>query len=190
MYERIETWRAQNSSRIMDRARRKSDGVADVGLDRAHPRLLYVLLDQGSWYDQEEAQEMWAGLLVCCCTGDIRDESNLIFINLLAQMTINEIAMFNYACASADKIATPDGLIVADGLQCDLRFLRDISGVNDLHSLDRELDHMRMLGLFPFGIDADDNGLVADITPSTLALHMFSRCQGHTGSPVEYYANH
>jgi len=46
---------------------------------------------------------------------------------------------------------------------------------------------MRTLGLFPFGIDSEENTLVADITPSTLALHMYVRCHGHAGSPAEYF---
>ena len=187
MYERIKAWRAQNAARIMEKARIKSDAVTGVEIDRAHPRLVYVLLDQGSWYDQEWIQEIWAGLLASSCVGDVRDESNLIFINLLGQMTANEIAIFNYACNAATKIVSPEGLIVADALHCDLRFLGEIAGVANLHSLDRELDHLRMLSLFPYGIDSVDDKLVADITPSTLALHMYVRCQGYAGSPAEYF---
>ena len=187
MYERIESWRAQNGRCILDKARQKAGHGADIDLERAHPRLMYILLDQGSWHDQDAVQEMWAGLLASSCAGDIRDESNLIFINLLGGMTVNEISMFNHACNVSNKIVSPEGLIIADTLHCDLYMLGRIAGVSDLFSLDRELDHMRMLGLFPYGMDSVEDTLVADITPSTLALHMYVRCLGHAGSPVEYF---
>ncbi len=187
MYERIEAWRAENARRILEKARRKADGETAIDMDRAHPRLMYILLDQGSWHDQDRVQDMWAGLIVSSCAGDARDESNLIFINLLGAMTVNEISMFNYACNVANKIVSSEGLIVADTLLCELYPLGRIAGITDLFSLDRELDHMRMLGLLPYGRDSVKDILVADITPSTLALHMYVRCQGHAGSPAEYF---
>ncbi len=187
MYERIEAWRAQNARRILDKARRKADHGMDIDLERAHPRLMYILLDQGSWHDHDSIQDMWAGLLASSSIGNVRDESNLIFINLLGGMTINEIAMFNHACNVANKLVSPEGLIIADVLHCDLNMLGRIAGIGDLFSLDRELDHMRMLGLFPYGMDSVENRLVADITPSTLALHMYVRCQGYAGSPADYF---
>ena len=187
MYERIESWRAQNARQILDKARRRADDGAGIDMDRAHPRLMYILLDQGSWHDRGPVQDMWAGLIVSSCAGDARDESNLIFINLLGAMTVNEIAMFNHACIVANKIASSEGLIVAEPLLCELHKLRRIAGISDLFSLDRELDHMRMLGLFPYGMDSTEDSLVADITPSTLALHMYVRCLGHAGSPAQYF---
>jgi hypothetical protein len=159
----------------------------DMDLERAHPRLMYILLDQGSWHDRDWVQDMWAGLLASSCAGDARDESNLIFINLLGGMTLNEIAMLNHSCNAANKIVSPEGLIIAEELQCGLHQLGRIAGIGDLFSLDRELDHMRMLGLFPYGMDSVEDTLVADITPSTLALHMYVRCQGHAGSPADYF---
>jgi hypothetical protein len=187
MYERIESWRAQNARQILDKARRRAGQGLDIDLERAHPRLMYILLDLGSWHDRDSVQEMWAGLLASSCAGDVRDESNLIFINLLGAMTLNEIAMFNHACNVANKIVSPEGLIIADQLLCELYPLGIIAGITELSSLDRELDHMRMLGLFPYGMDSVQDVLVADITPSTLALHMYARCQGHPGSPADYF---
>ncbi len=190
MYERIEAWRSKNARTILEKARRKmADDGDTANLTMAHPRLTYILLDQGSWHDDASIQDMWAGLLASSCAGDDRDESNLIFINLLGGMTVNEIAMFNYACNVANKIVSPEGLIIADVLHCELQTIGRVAGVTDLFSLDRELDHMRMLGLFPYGIDSVEDILIADITPSTLALHMYVRCLGYAGSPIDYFVN-
>ena len=187
MREKIDDWRAQNARKIIDKARRKLVATGGVPLEQAHPRLVYITLDHGSWHDQDEVQEMWAGLLASSCSRDGRDEGNLIFINILSQMTVNELAILSHACETATKIASPGGLITAATLECDLELVQSISGIDDVHRLDRELDHLRSLGLFPYGFSPLDRELVADITPSSLALHMYVRCQGFTGSPLVYF---
>jgi len=59
----------------------------------------------------------------------------------------------------------------------------------DLHRLDRELDHLRSLGLLDahtgFKMHAQDK--IADVTPSTLGLQMFARCRGCRGSPEAFF---
>lgn len=63
--------------------------------------------------------------------------------------------------------------------------LQEIAGVVDSHRLDRELDHLRALGLVDGGFNADE--FEAYLTPTALALHMFARGQGHRGDPVDYF---
>lgn len=152
-----------------------------------NPRLVYITLDHGSWHDQEEVQEMFAGLLISACSYNNRDESNLIFVNILSQMTINELYLFDYACITAKKCTSPAGLIVAMPLLLELDEIRKISKIHDIHRLDRELDHLRTLGLFPFGFNPLESELVANMTPSSLGLHMYVRCQGVVGSPLDYF---
>lgn len=187
MDERIKTWREQNAARILEKARRILQAEDIIAVAQAHPRLVYIALDQGSWQDLEGVQEMWAGLLASSCSGDGRDESNLMFINTLAQMTSNECRIFNHACSTCEKMTSPGGLILAQSFECRLNALRAISGIDDVQRLDRELDHLRMLGLFSYGFSPLDEELVADITPSSLALHMYVRCQGFNGSPLAYF---
>jgi len=183
MQDEISQWRSDNAAQILERAKRK---YADVGID-ANPRLVYLTLDHGSWHDQAEVQDLWAGLLASSCSRDARDEANLIFVNTLSQMTLNEIRLWDHACTVTEKHASPGGLIVASPLHCGLDELQRISGINDIHRLDRELDHLRTLGLFPFGFSAEDSTLVADITPGSLALHMYARCRGFAGSPLDFF---
>ena len=185
--KKVSEWRAQNASQILEKAKKKIRAMGGIEVEEAHPRLVFITLDHGSWHDQDEVQELWAGLLASCCWRDGRDDSNLIFINTLSQMTINEIRIFNYSCITATKMASPGGLIVADTLECDLPLLQAISDIQDIHRLDRELDHLRSLGLCPYGFSPLDSDLMADITPSSLALHMYVRCQGVSGSPLAYF---
>jgi hypothetical protein len=67
-----------------------------------------------------------------------------------------------------------------------LEQLQEISGVSDFHRLDRELDHMRCLGLFDRG-GFNPASTTADVSPSPLALQMYARCHGHPGDPLSFY---
>jgi len=187
MQQKVNEWRSENASRILEKAKAKIRALGGIEIEQAPPRLVFITLDHGSWHDQDEVQEIWAGLLASSCGRDGRDEGNLIFVNLLSQMTINEIRIFNYACTTAAKVVSPGGLIVADPLECDFHHLQSISGIEDVHRLDRELDHLRSLGLCPYGFSPVDDDLLADVTPSSLALHMYVRCQGFSGSPLAYF---
>ncbi len=148
---------------------------------------------------------MWAGLLASSCTKDGKDESNLIFINLLSQLTSSEVKILNYICENAKKEITIHGLIYANVLLISLKDLKIISNIPDIHHLDRELDHLRSLGLILRGFPEIPKGaplinwrpsdlaskgsddIEIDITPSALALNMYVRCNGSLQAPFEYF---
>ena len=131
---------------------------------------------------------MWAGLLATSCSVGGRDEGNLIFIHLLSQLTTSEARILNYACERAPKHLTPTGLIYGGAIMCELSVLQSVSGITDIHTLDRELDHLRSLDLITAGFDIDAKELAAAITPTSLALNLFVRCQGCTSPPPEFFS--
>ena len=53
----------------------------------AHPRILFKIIEEGSWSEDGVVQDMWAGLVQSSCSDSGDDDSNLIFINLLSNMT-------------------------------------------------------------------------------------------------------
>lgn len=185
--ERTSNWRRRNATVILEHTAEKYEEISKTGSEHAPPRLVHKALDEGSWTDDIHVREMWAGLLVSSCSEDGRDEGNLVFINILSQLTTLEARILNYACENADVGATAAGWITAEDLKVDLKTLTAITGVDDFHRLDRELDHMRALELFSITGGFDPRSTDADITPTALALQMYVRCQGHTGSPLEFY---
>ena len=76
------------------------------------------------------------------------------------------------------------GWIVAGPLIIDLAEVKRITQVDDVHRLDRELDHLRALELMP-GFDIHTQR--ANVTPTSLCLQFYMRCKGHRGSPLEFY---
>lgn len=184
-------WRAENAGRLLEKTNAKYDQHSITGNETALPRLVHRIIGEGSWIEDDQVQDMWAGLLASACTEDGDDESNLIFINILSQITSMQVNIINYACKNSEKHLTKAGWILSKQVSIELEELRMITGIDDFHRFDRELDHLRELGLIRgefggaggFRIDSTN----AIITPTPLALQMYARCQGYKGSPVDYF---
>ncbi len=146
--DRVHAWRATNLAAIAVKAEQKLLAASlEASAKHAHPRLVGLIVDQGSWTESDEAQELWAGLLASSCTEDGRDGGPII----------------------------------------DLATLKGIANLEDIQRLDRELDHLRTLGILNQN-SAGFNILSTDVnlTPSPLGLQMYARCNGHR-DPVAFY---
>lgn len=183
--DKVSHWRTANLIKISQKAEKKLKATPDSEERHAHPRLVHLTLENGSWADSNEFQEMWAGLLASSCTKDGRDESNLIFINLLSQLTSIQVRVLNYSCEKSEKSITIGGWLHTKELHIPLEELQTVTGIEDFHRLDRELDHLRSLELITSGFDPDST--IAEIAPTTLALHLYVRCQGSLQSPVDFF---
>ena len=150
--------------------------------------MLSSIIEHVSWTDDEDIQEMWSGLLTSSCTKDGKDDSNLIFINTLSQLTNLQVKILNFACNNAKKYASIAGWIGAEELTLTIEKLQEVSQIEDFHRLDRELDHLRALDLLDDG-GFDPNSTDAIITPTPLALHLFVRCQGSFEDPIKYFGD-
>ena len=158
----------------------------DFELKHSHPRLISSILEHGSWSEDSTVQDMWAGLLASSCTPDGQDDSNLIFINLLSQLTKSQAKLLKFSCENSQKYVERVGLIQVAPLMIKSNDLFNIMKIKDIHVIDRELDHLRSIGLIVGGIIPHRGG-EANITPSPLALYMYVRCQGSEESPVQYF---
>jgi hypothetical protein len=194
--DRVSHWRAVQSARIVARTERIVGSLPNSTGLHAHPRIVGSVIANGSWVDSDNVQEMWAGLLASSCTEDGKDESNLIFLNLLSQLTTSQAKVLAYSSEKVPKRLIDGGLITAKGnLRVTLDELAIITVLDDVNRIDRELDHLRALGLLSMhaGMFTDRSvlgvppGCVADVTPSDLGLQMYVRCQGSRLSPAEYF---
>ncbi len=186
--DRVHAWRATNLAAIAVKAEQKLLAASlEASAKHAHPRLVGLIVDQGSWTESDEAQELWAGLLASSCTEDGRDDSNLMFVDILGCLSISQVRVFDYACKMATIDVTPAGWLNAGGPIIDLATLKGIANLEDIQRLDRELDHLRTLGILNQN-SAGFNILSTDVnlTPSPLGLQMYARCNGHR-DPVAFY---
>jgi hypothetical protein len=184
--DRVHQWRANNMVAVAQMAEQKLATSGALAGVHAHPRLVSNVLEESSWIEDTEVQEMWGGLLSSSCTETGDDDSNLPFVGLLSGLTKLQAKILRCACERARKVATPNGLIGAIPLKASSESLFKLTGENDIQRLDRELDHLRFLGLLA---DGGFNGfdLTANLTPTALALQMYVRCQGLRSSPIDYF---
>ena len=84
--DKVSAWRAKNAIDITQEAEKilADQNALEV---HAHPRLVMKILSEGSWTNDEKVKSFWAGLLASSCTEDGNDESNVIFLNILSQIT-------------------------------------------------------------------------------------------------------
>jgi hypothetical protein len=184
--DKVSRWRQQNVLSTVE----KAQPLLQAAAENRHgpPRLIVESLNHASWADREEVQQMWAGLLASSCTPDGKDDSNWIFINLLGQLTGMQVHILKAACEEATKMVTASGLIGAHNLGRTADELVALTGCGDVQRIDRELDHLRVLGLIEAGfLPGSGKPPYADIHPTPLALHLYVRAQGSLQNPVEYF---
>jgi hypothetical protein len=185
--DKVGEWRRRNAVATVLKAQPMLEAAAGEGR-HAPPRLIIESLAHASWSDNDEVQQMWAGLLASSCSKDGRDDSNWIFVNLLGQLTEMQAHILKVACESATKIVQPMGLIAAEALHRTGPELIALTGCPDVQRIDRELDHLRALGLIQFGfVGGLATQPLADIRPSPLALHLYVRAQGSLQNPLDYF---
>ena len=184
--DKVSSWREKNAISIVQKAEEihKNNSI-DVSA-HAHPRLVMTAFETGSWSDKDFIQEMWGGLLASSCSEDGQDESNLLFMNFLSQISSTEAMILNYCCETAEIEVSEAGWIqVKEEFTMELSDLERVTGLSDIHRIDRELDHLRALELINGGFHP--SSIQASMLPTALGLHMYVRCQGYTGSPFDYF---
>lgn len=188
--DQVQGVRLRNLDRIRAAAQERLNArVADGQAVSAHPRLAHTVVEVGSWIDDEEVQQWWGGLLAASCTEDGRDESNLMFMHLLRELSTSQARIVKLVCETAPKWAWgPNRLVVAmpgASISIELEDALRIAGISDVQQLDRELDHLRALNLIDGGLDGFECS--AELRPTTLCLHLYVRCQGSRQTPADYF---
>lgn len=183
--DKVSAWRSRNAIAIANRAQRLLEEQAGGRLVSAHPRIIFSTIENGSWAENDLMQDFWAGLLASSCTPDGKDESNHILIGILSQLTASQAKLIKHICETAKPYKSPAGWIASNGLFLESDEIVEVTEISDLHQLDRELDHMRNLGLIAGGFQQSSTR--ADVTPLPLCLQLYVRSQGYVGSPVDYF---
>ncbi|MGL1102350.1 Abi-alpha family protein [Vibrio vulnificus] len=185
--DKVKVWRAHNAAKIEEKARQLAIQNGGYEGQAVHPLLAWKIIENGSFADTSELQDVWAGLLTSSM--DFQpDDSNHIFIDLVSQLTSIQVRIIEYSCLTANKYVSKAGYIQADSLTLDAKIVFEITGCNDLHRLDREMDHLSNLGLFGgLGGGFHPENSIVDLTPSPLSLQLFARCCGSNQDPVTFY---
>ncbi len=190
LQDKVRAWRANNARKIEQKAEKLALKHGSIEGKTVHPHIAYKIIDNGSFSDTEELQNMWAGLLVSSMK-EIPDDSNRIFVDLISQLTVLQAKIINYACQTSHKYQSSSGFIYADTLELDNDEFHQIIRCDDLHRLDRELDKLRAMGLFMDGVIGGGRyhpeSNTVSLTPSSLALQLFVACSGSNTDPITFF---
>lgn len=192
--DRVQVWRLMNMIKMVQ----KAEGFIQIEEGQlrlcAHPRIAVKILEEASWQDDDEVQTMWAGLLASSCTEDGKDDSNLLFINLLSQLSTVQAKAINHLCKTTKKRADKYDTVSGQYVYITLGELMEICEIQDMQRLDREIDHLKTLGLLTAvmqegGLEIPDDyrQYTIGLFPSELAINLYVRSQGFVGSPKEYF---
>ena len=195
--DQVRQWRLSNALRVMDKAKGRLGFENNELQILANARVGLSILEECSMVDDEELQEMWAGLFASSCSVDGMDDSNMIFVDLLRRISSVEARILKYGCVHCRKEIYPSGLIVpSETIEVSLEKLEEITGITDVNRLDRELDHMASLSLLSDGLFTPGAGfrisrpdLTAIITPSALALNLFYKTNSVNRTPKDFWGD-
>lgn len=198
MKDEVRYWRLNNILSMLNSAKGKLDFDGKELNLTANARVGLNIMEGCSEVDNEELQDLWAGLFASSCTPDGKDDSNMNFVDLLRRMSSVEAKIIDYACKNSTKFLYPNKLIMSDGLTISFETLVEITGTKDIYRLDSELDHMRSIELLVDsdtfgggggGFTASDIDMEANITPSPLALNLYYRTHSTGKSPIEFWGD-
>ena len=188
--DRVSAWRAKNLARMLSAANQLDLANNPGSTDQLSPRLAALGMEEASWTDNDEIQAMWSGLLASSISPGGQSDENLVFMNILRQLSSLQVRVLRFAVENAAKFASPQGLPFPKDLPVSLAELPELFGTQDLQRLDREFDHLRELGLIGFGLSGggiSPEGSYVDLTPTPLAMHLYVRAQGSRLSPAQYW---
>jgi len=203
--DQVRMWRLNNIVRIINKSQGRFEFEGDELTLKANPRVVSELIEKCSWQDQDEIQDLWAGLLNSSISENEHNDSNLIFISLLNQLTANQARIIKYFAESSKKtkdlngrLATESGIIMSAEEFC------EIAKCSDINLLTAEIEHLKSLGLVESGMglasgffeettyDKEEGKTVktgnynTGLKLSPLSLSLFIRCQGHRGSLLTF----
>lgn len=193
--DKVRYWRLCNILKMLEKARGRMDFDGQELNLCANARVGISIMECCSEVDDDELQNLWAGLFVSSCTLDGKDDSNMNFVDLLRRMSSVEAKILDYACRNCQKQLYPNKLIVANDITIPLGELMKVAGTRDIYRLDSEMDHMRSIELLSSnmfsggGFSADDEMLDANITPSPLALNLYYKTHCIGKSPIEFWGD-
>lgn len=187
--DEVRYWRLNNILRIVRKAEERLEFDGQQLQLKANARVGLEIAEHGSRIDDDELQELWAGLFASSCTEDGKDDTNLSFVNMLRQVSKSQAGLIKYVCNTATVARFETGLVMACRTEYEVADLLAAGGYcpkEGLNRLDVDLDYLRNLGLFDGGLAANDVDL-ADINPTPYCLNLYVRCMSVDKYPGNFW---
>jgi hypothetical protein len=156
---------------------------------RVNPKSAVRILEVGSGSDEDWLHGFWAGLLITSISPNGRQAANQEFVELFSQLTTIPIRILTVVCTRAPKVLSEQGDVTAKPLACKMDELVATVGARGAQ-IERDLEALSGFGLIERH-GGTSSALVTThetyITPTSLGLQLFARCNGHRGTLREFY---
>ncbi len=182
--EGLSNYRVESAVNIALKAENIAASRPDTYSLKVHPQVALRILEGGSWAEDDWVRLMWAGLLASSLSPDGQDDSNLLLVNSLGQLTTVHFRILTAACTRASQTATGFGWSFSKLSGCTLEEIMKVTGARDKLRIEREIEHLADLGLLehraqsPFFMEDRE----ANVVPTALGQKLWSSCEGTQGS--------
>ena len=194
--DRVRVWRLNNALKIVEKAKGKfefKDGELQL---QANPKVALSIIENGSNEENEDLQDMWAGLFTTSFSEDGKDDENLIYISILKQLTLPEAKLLKYICENSKKNILENEIVAAQTISMYGDQINQITGIADYNKQEIILYHLNglrlsdrrgMYGPSGFQSASFNNKPLAWLSPTNLALSFYLKCTGFNGTAKEYW---
>jgi len=186
---RLSNHKVKNAVEIAVKAESFLSSKPAIDKLRADPSLVVRILEVGSCADEEGLRNQWAGLLSVCCRVDTNSDADFRFVDLFSQLTLAQIRVVNSICARSIKIRSDAGALSGNPTAFKIEDLAFGITLREAQ-IERDLEILSELGLLQKAFDDSRTLLLSDtidLRPTPLGLQLYCRCQGHRGTPEEFY---
>jgi hypothetical protein len=188
MTDGFRTWRLNNISNTLDKYQGKFTFDGEKLQLAVNPRILHEVIEGSSKCDDENLQEMWAGILGASTSEEKPSDENLIYTNALKLLSTTQAKIVKYICTNCSVVEHPNKLLSARDLTISLEHMYTITGSNDMTRIDSELDGLSASSLTNGGFTLSELPIVAEFAPNAFLLNLYARCQGHKGNIIDFYS--
>ena len=145
--DQVKHWRNKNFIKIIVESEKLLKDKDTKKSPNLHPRILHSVYEEGSWSEDEELQNMWAGLLASSCFDEGTDRS-ILYVDILSKISKNEAILFNYVCKSSEwRITESENLVEALPVFTEPKNLKTITNMNNFEDIVEAISHLQLLGL-------------------------------------------
>jgi len=192
----VRGWRLANINSVVSKAKSLTDKESLSKGAYIDPKVGLSVLENASSEENHELQQMWAALLVSSISVNPNDD-NLIYSNLLKQLTLHEARIVNFMCKNCDiRFTNNSRLPIINGKSY---FTKDFSDIVENHRveyLESLMAHIHSLSLnklswghtgdiFRYSLKEDD--YVTHLIPTPLCINLYIKCIGYRGNIYGYY---
>lgn len=151
----------------------------------APPRIVHTIVEAASLVEEDEVQEMWAGLLLGSCDDEGDNQGNLIFIDLLRRMSPAQCWIVNNLGEVAIGRMAHIGP-AALGRRMPMSVVRAGTKVADNGAISAEIDHAISMGILNLSSKISQGGSSAELVLNSLGIKLYVRSQGYIGEVADF----